>query len=272
MASEIPHIPNLATILETLKAFAPPQGQVPTQTSDLEEGEYDPSEYDPAQALIASTLSQHFVPDGHTSTTPPAPAPSSALSTKQGQQPQLQANSVPSASSITTWPKALTYTIQHIFSNPSKKTRLRHLIQTQHQHERSWWTSRGELIRKAKVRNKSRQQLDSVLASVGAIPSTTTTTNSSSHYHPPGAGKGGEQQQSDSEEVATELATYDRKVHRASQEMMNSSIRELSDLGVPFFCTGLSSEKLDKKELTILRGKMLQLLEDYCGDQDGGSE
>ena len=271
MASEIPQIPNLASILETLKAYAPPRVQVPTQTSDLEEGEYDPSEYDPAQSLIASTLSQRFVPDRHTSTTPAPPSSSSALSTKQGQQPHPQAHSVPSASNITTWPKALTYTIQHIFTNPSKKTRLRHLIQTQHQHERTWWISRGELISKAQIRNKSRQQLDSVLASVGAIP-TTTTTNSSSHHRPEGAGKGGEQQQSESEEVATELATYDRKVHRASQEMMNSSIRELGDLDIPFFCTGLSLEKLDKKELTILRGKMLQLLEDYCGDQDGGGE
>lgn len=234
-----PQIPNLASILQTLKAYAPPRAEFPSEPSDLEDGEYDPSQYDPAQAILAD-VSQC-----------PLPQQSSTPSTVKHPPTPAREAPKPSASGIVTWPKALNHTVQYIFGNPEKKRRIRYLIETQHAHERQWWASREELIRKAKGRDKSRQELDSVLASVGGLVATSSRL----------------QGEVEGDEMSKELAVFDRKVHRACREMVDSSNRELGELGVPFFCAGIS-DKLERKELEALRKTMLQLLEDYCSNQD----
>ena len=68
-------------------------------------------------------------------------------------------------------------------------------------------------------------------------------------------------------EAAKELTIFDRQVHRACREMVDASKKELWELGVPFFCAGIS-ERLEKDDLKLLRKKMLDLLEDFCGSQD----
>ena len=239
MDSNPPQIPDLASILQTLKAYAPRQADIPSEPSDLEDGEYDPSQYHPAQAVLADVL-QSNLPER--SITPPV--------AKLPPAPAKQAPN-PSASSITTWPKALNYTVQYIFCNPYRKRRIQHLIETQHAHERQWWASRKELIRKAKGRDKSREQLDSVLASVGGLVATT------SHL----------QGEAEGDELSKELAVFDRKVHRASREMVDASKKDLYELGVPFFCAG-NFDEIGTEDLEVLRKKMLQLLEDYCSTKD----
>ena len=77
-----------------------------------------------------------------------------------------------------------------------------------------------------------------------------------------------------------ELKMYDRKVHKACKEMVAATAKELKKLEVPFFCIieGLVSEKGDGKaqgkrkdtiteqDLVELRGRMMALLEDLCGE------
>ena len=161
MDSNARQIPNLAAILQTLSAYAPPQCPVQAVTPDLEVGEYDPSRYVSAQCMPVtsgvrdSTLA---VP----STTPPP--------TVKFRPPATESGPPPSASGIRTWPRALNYTIQHIFSDPNKKHRIQHLIQTQHAHEKQWCASREDVIRKAQGRDKSRKDLDSVLYGTSLLP------------------------------------------------------------------------------------------------------
>ncbi len=82
-----------------------------------------------------------------------------------------------------------------------------------------------------------------------------------------------------------ELAMYDRKVHKACREMAAATEKELRRLEVPFFCVGegLVGEKGDgdgdgeargkrkgrisEQELVELRGRMMVLLEDLCGEE-----
>jgi hypothetical protein len=51
--------------------------------------------------------------------------------------------------------------------NESLQSRIRHLIRTQHQHERQWWEARQALIAKQKMRAEKKKKLDEVLRSVG---------------------------------------------------------------------------------------------------------
>lgn len=238
-----PQIPNLASILQTLSAYAPRGPKILAQPSDLEDGEYDPSQYDPTQSLRGDN--QDFVPQSVSSrqSAPPVIGKLQPVATRPLPPP--------SASRITTWPKALTFTVQHIFSNPDKKQKIKHLIRNQHQNERQWWASREELIRKAQGRDKSRMQLDSVLASVGGLVATTSRLRG----------------EADGDEVSKELAIFDRKLHRVCREMVDASMKQLRDLEVPFFCADIS-DKFERNDLEALRKKMLQLLEDYCGYQD----
>jgi len=65
--------------------------------------------------------------------------------------------------------------------------------------------------------------------------------------------------------VEKELEIFDRKVWRACGEMVEATRRELGRLEVPFFCVegGLVGEG----ELRRLQGKILELLEDLCGEE-----
>ncbi len=82
-----------------------------------------------------------------------------------------------------------------------------------------------------------------------------------------------------------ELKMYDRKVHKACKEMAAATVKELGKLEVPFFCVveGLVSGKgegdgdgkargkgkgtISEGELGELRGRMMGLLEDLCGEE-----
>ena len=235
-----PQGPDLVSILQTLAAYAPRQPAVVGGASELEEGEYDPTEFNPIQPAPAPFIQNDT-----------AEKPITPSKTAKPIQSTTHTAPPPSPSSITTWPKALNHTIKYIFPNPDKKRQIQHLIQTQHKHEREWWAAREELIRKAQGRDKSRLELDSVLASVGGLVAT------SSHLR-------GE---SEGDEVKKELAVFDRKVHSACRQMIDASNKEIRELGVPFFCAGIS-DKIEREELNSLKKKMLQFLEDSCGSEN----
>lgn len=109
-------------------------------------------------------------------------------------------------------------------------------------------------------REEGRRKLDSVLGSLGG------------HVNASKVDELSEEQ---------ELKIYDRKVHKACKEMVAATMKELKKLEVPFFCIGegLVSEKGDGKaqgkrkgtisehDLVELRGRMMVLLEDLCGEE-----
>lgn len=93
----------------------------------------------------------------------------------------------------------------------------------------------------------------------------------------------------DTEDEATALATYDKKVHKACTEMVRSVTSELATLGIPFFVINRSlieeghddpghnsasvsakppeqTISLTSKALKVLQTRMLELLEDLCRD------
>ena len=109
------------------------------------------------------------------------------------------------------------------------------------------------------AREASRRKLDAVLASVGAA----------SMKPVDGDGNGAGQQRVELSEEQ-ELRLFDRKVWKAQKEMVGAAERELGRLGVPFFGGDAERWEGGKEELGELRGKVLGLLEDLCGEDEGG--
>jgi hypothetical protein len=93
------------------------------------------------------------------------------------------------------------------------------------------------------------------------------------------------------EELASELRTYDMKVHHAQMQMVTEFTTKMKRMGVPFFGTksdlvrkskkedskadgsttptyepGDEKAKIDEDELIKLQKKIIGILEDLCGD------
>lgn len=156
--------PDLASVLRTLASFTsaqPPPSHPPPNpaaaASALEEGEEeeDEEEYDPS----------NFVP---TTTIPPAAVPQTLLSTPTPHHPYPAPTPPPkppavSSSAITTWPPALRYVMKSLIPNQAATHRIRHLLKTQHEHERQWWAGREALLLKQQGREEGRRRLNDVL-------------------------------------------------------------------------------------------------------------
>ena len=170
--------PNLATILRTLSAYAPapqpelpptshpPQPQVPPP---LEDGElpYEPP-YEPAELPYEPPAAAYQQPTAPpTSYEPQQPLPQLQPQPPPPQRPQTpippQQPTLPSASTITTWPPALRHVTQHLAQNEEVMRRIKHLISTQHNHERQWWSQREALLKTQRGREEGRRRLDGVL-------------------------------------------------------------------------------------------------------------
>lgn len=265
-------------------------------TEELEEGEYDPEEdYDPSLPLITTPHhqlqpqiqprpQQHQPPYLQAQSKPHTPQPQSIPQPyqqppnqhhppipPQQQQQQLQPQPTtqtpppqkpppppgPPPSTITTYPPALRHTTHLTTSSPTFTTRIRHLICTQHTHERQWWSQRQTLLSTLSSRDEKKKKLDSVLESIGGKLGTT--------------GGGGELS------PEKEVEIFDRKVLRACREMEKEMRRELRALEVPFFCIkedlilGKGEEgekgKITQVELGKLQMRMIELLEDLCGEE-----
>ena len=162
--------PDLASVLATLAAYAPPQPSTPQllppasqlqpPEPDIEEGEYDPSDFTPSivQPLVVpkSALASLTSTPGLPPPTPQAPAP-------RPHTTQSTSSSLESASTIISWPPALRHVMKYVVPNPGVSHRIQHLIRTQHQHERQWWSGREALLQRQKTRERGRKKLDDVL-------------------------------------------------------------------------------------------------------------
>ncbi|OBT65730.1 hypothetical protein VE03_03322 [Pseudogymnoascus sp. 23342-1-I1] len=137
--------PNLADILRTLSALAPPaqQDQQPAQ---------NPSNPYHFSAPIPQPR-PHFEVPSHAR--PQAPPPQAAAAPTQD------------ASRITDWPTALRCVMRSVASNERVVGEIRKLIQTQHEHETQWCAGRRELAMKIEARKFGQKKLDEVLRAVG---------------------------------------------------------------------------------------------------------
>ncbi|KAL8913931.1 MAG: hypothetical protein Q9171_001316 [Xanthocarpia ochracea] len=275
--------PDLAAVLQTLSAYAPPkpplQQQQQAAEDDLEEGEYDPTEFLPVIAPPTRTPQ----PDPHLHTSHPSnvydgprPQPlqsgfaapqshttsrrhSLSVPSKISPQPP-QPSTIDKASYITSYPHALRHTTSLLSTSTTLAARIRHLIRTAHDHERQWWTSRQNLATQLSSREASRNKLNSVLATVGGL------------VNP--------QEKDPPVDIERELRAYDRKVYKAYHEMIKATYTDLGKLGIPFFCIkeelvvqGEEGQEVEKgkvgeKELGVLRGRMVALLEDIVKEDE----
>lgn len=173
MASIPYQTPDLASVLATLAAYAPPPQlappifppsppfiptsaplQEPQEPQEIEEGEYDPSEYDPSVPPPSAGVPPALPSDPRLQPHIPAPHPPPA---------KPLAPPAPSPSKITTWAPAFRHVTKLLVPNPDVTRRIAHLIHTQQRHERQWWAGREALVQKLQNREEGRQKLNDVL-------------------------------------------------------------------------------------------------------------
>lgn len=146
MESHGPNVPDLATVLKTLSAYTPAQLSSTDATA--------PESF---TALHGSHQSPDLAqPTPESSTANPRPA--SASSSKDNS---------PDPSVITAWSAALKCVMRTVAQNEALQSKIRRLIQTQHDHERQWWEGREALLEKQETRGEKKKKLDEVLRSVG---------------------------------------------------------------------------------------------------------
>lgn len=171
MASNEYQVPDLASVLQTLSAYAPPAAsssgakpyEEPSHLND-EDDEYEP----PAS----------FSNIEHAPVTEPNPIPHPQESTSHSSfdnstpkptPPAVAAPPPPDPSTITTWPSALQCVMKTVSQNEAHQTRIRKLIRTQHDHEKQWWAGREALLTKQRARAEKKKTLDAVLYETGHI-------------------------------------------------------------------------------------------------------
>ncbi|KAK2873340.1 hypothetical protein FQN49_002436 [Arthroderma sp. PD_2] len=246
--------PDLAAILKTLSSFNTPQ---PCQ-SQTPANDSNPDNTNRTPATITSNQSA-------SGTDRRAPQDLSA-SSRQVPEFGSQGKSSVDPSIITTWPTAIKCVMKTVAQNEGVQYRIRRLIATQHEHEKSWWQARQRLIAKQKARAGNQKKLDEVLRAVGG------KVANQPHEAVP-------------QEDELEIKQYDEKVYKASAEMTRALDSELKALGIPFFAikqelirspsSDDSSSKqasinngtdncITQEEVALLRLRMLELLQDLC--------
>ncbi|OCK83354.1 hypothetical protein K432DRAFT_184766 [Lepidopterella palustris CBS 459.81] len=115
---------------------------------------------------------------------------------------------------ITQWPEGLRCVSKIASQNPHFKGAIRKLMADQESHERAWWRGRQILMKEQAAKK-------------GHIGNHVPTWSSAA---------GSNEATSEAVEAdEVELKEYDKKVYRASREMVNVMSLELKRLGVPFF-------------------------------------
>lgn len=164
--------PSLSSILATLSAYAPPPQQPPPPASyqTLQPPAHPAPIHPPHQALVQippHPASAYEPPPATTTYDPPPPTTYDPAPPPPTHHPYSPPSPTPQppllpTTSITTWPPALRHTLS-LAQNQDTMHRIRHLIQEQHNHERTWWRGREELVRKQRGRGEARARLDGVL-------------------------------------------------------------------------------------------------------------
>jgi hypothetical protein len=188
----------------------------------------------------------------------------------------------PDASNITTWPAALKHLTKHLVPNGKVANRVKHLIDTQHKHEREWWDGRQAIIDRQEGRSTTTstatsEQVSAILKSLGA--SQPSAVKDPRKRPPPDPAK-------KKREDEAELKAYDEKVYKALLAMTADFDRQLREMGVPFYAikhelvilkdgpekwVGEHKGKIDKGELRELQKKICETLEDLFGDEKSGA-
>lgn len=170
MASTPYQTPDLASVLATLAAYAPPPqltpptlppsppfnpaSAPPQEPQEFEEDEYDPSEYDPSVPPPSTGVPPALPSDPRVQRHISAPRPPPA---------KPLAPLAPSPSQFTTWAPAFRHVTKLLVPNPDVTRRIAHLIHTQHKHERQWWAGREALVQKLHDREEGRKKINDVL-------------------------------------------------------------------------------------------------------------
>lgn len=166
---------------------------------------------------------------------------------------------VPDASTITTWAAAIKHIAKHIINDEKATVRIKHLMKQQQQHEEQWWTQREAIVAKHKGREGSNNKVADILKELGGLAVPIAKVDEAADRN--------------------ELETFDRKVYKSLVQMSADFDSQLRRLGVPFYAIKhdlilLGNEsgevptkgKLDKGELRDLQKRMLQYLEDLLMD------
>ncbi|EEP76782.1 predicted protein [Uncinocarpus reesii 1704] len=258
---------DLASVLETLSSFIPPESSQPPasinrshEASDQlhSKGQAD-DDYDPLHFSPLGTFNGADISSSH-------PARRYHQSPIQPPSSQDRVDSLPDPATITTWPAALKYVMKTVAQSEALQSKIRRLIRSQQDHEKKWWEAREALLAKQRNRAEKKQKLDAVLKSVGGAITTGPEMTTP-------------------EEDAAEIQIYDRKVYNAMSDMSKALDAELRGLGIPFFAVrhslvrpspGLVGEKaghvespkrgdvLSLEDLRDFQQRMFDLLEDLC--------
>lgn len=142
------NVPDLATVLRTLSAYAPAPSSAPNPASQSPSAAHHGSRPAPPTTV-------HLARDQDQDR---GPTPASSNTNKAD---------LPDSSGITAWPAALRCVMRTVAQNEVLQARIRRLIETQNEHERKWWDAREALLTKQKTRAERKKKLDEVLRSVG---------------------------------------------------------------------------------------------------------
>ena len=156
MSSDEYQTPDLASVLRTLAAYAPPstptapviQSHTPIQTASALDTELEEGEYEPSEATMPSL---------------PAPTAASNAPPKSLHRQPINSPQITDPATLTTWPAALRHVTKNVARNDAAMARIKKLIHVQHQHERAWWDGREALKKKQIDRIEGRKKVDDVL-------------------------------------------------------------------------------------------------------------
>ncbi|PGH33919.1 hypothetical protein GX50_03240 [[Emmonsia] crescens] len=230
-------MPDLASVLKTLSAYAP-------ATLNQSRAPLNP----PVESWNHSS---------HTRATPI----SRHASLEQNPEHVNQPANLPDPSTITAWPAALKYVMKTVAQNEATQSKIKRLIHTQHGHEKQWWGGREALLSKQAGREEKKKQLDEVLRSVGGVVAKDSD---------------GPNPQDDKAELDTyDRKVY--KALTTMSKALDAELRNLGipfftiqhrlvDWSSDPVSDSHSSGLLKPDELTALQLRMLQLLEDLCKD------
>lgn len=167
---------------------------------------------------------------------------------------------IPDASTITTWPAAVKHVTKHIVPDEQLGSRIKRLIQEQRKHEEQWWQQREAIVAQQKARAAGHQaNVSDILQGLGGLAVPITKVDEAADRN--------------------ELEIFDKKVYGALMQLVRDYDGQLRKLGVPFYAikydlvlnkksnsSATITGKLDKRELSDLQKKMLQILEDLLMD------
>ncbi len=165
MAYNLPEQPDLASILRTLSTYT-------TQTPD---SAYGHPTYPITPAHVPATTAHDRYEDQPTINPqenedeydPSAPyllatTPNQQLAVPQSSVKQQQAL-LEDPRTITKWSSALRYVTKHVSQHEEIVARVRHLITSQHAHEKQWWGNREALVKVQEERVEGQRKVNEVL-------------------------------------------------------------------------------------------------------------